>query len=488
MLEIQMLRMLTQRDDWQRIKDAIPGSGLAEKTKQLAGRFTQYYEEFPEVTAIVADEFFTWYFGTVNTKANDEQKAEWYATLDNILRPVEDGVKEKMFAKLLEVQAASELGTTLIRYEEGEDIDIAAEAKRIISNMETNRRSTLEDSAVSYDVLDMLDAEESGIGLRFNTIPILNEFIKPVTPGNLFVVAARPDAGKTTLVEQITYGFAPDMVTVFGPGRGCTWLCNEGDPRKIMFRMYNVVFGMSNTELREFKRTVCKGSNTIFLDKFWEKWGQVNAFTVLKANDKTSTWVEDEIAKRNPGVVVYDMLDNIRFSGKTLHLGTRTDQVLESMYQWGRNLAVDAGHVAIATSQTSGDAEGIPFPAKSQLKDSKTGKQGASDVIIIMGESADPSMERYRYLGTPKNKLAKDDRPKNAKITTIFDHTRGSFTSGGAAPADVVAKSDRKVTQALEANDETVNTEAHSGPESDQPVKPQRKSRKQAPIDLEKDE
>ena len=40
------------------------------------------------------------------------------------------------------------------------------------------------------------------------------------------------------------------------------------------------------------------------------------------------------------------------------------------------------------------------------LKDSKTGKQGAADLIIMIGKSADPTMPNDRFISTPKNKLS----------------------------------------------------------------------------------
>lgn len=97
-----------------------------------------------------------------------------------------------------------------------------------------------------------------------------------------------------------------------------------------------------------------------------------------------------------------DMIDNIKFGGELANLGSRTDQVLETMYQWARLLAVKYDCAMIATSQTSGDAENVMWPTQAQLKDSKTGKQGAADVIVMMGRVNDNPGSRY--LSTPKNK------------------------------------------------------------------------------------
>jgi replicative DNA helicase len=119
--------------------------------------------------------------------------------------------------------------------------------------------------------------------------------------------------------------------------------------------------------------------------------------------------VEDAIEQLKPGLVIFDMIDNISFVGSKKD--ARTDQVLESMYQWARTLGVKYDFPVIACSQVSAEAELQSetqcYPAQHMLKDSKTGKQGAADLMIMIGKSADPACANKRYISTPKNKLAK---------------------------------------------------------------------------------
>jgi replicative DNA helicase len=145
----------------------------------------------------------------------------------------------------------------------------------------------------------------------------------------------------------------------------------------------------------------------------------------MDIHDFYSYEVEDIMRRCPPGLVVFDMVDNIKFSGNASNGGQRTDQVLEAMYQWSRLMAVKYDTPVIANSQISADGDGLTFPTLSMLKDSKTGKQGAADAIITLGSSNDPFYEKTRWIGLTKNKLARTGQPKSPQAEVLFDGDRG---------------------------------------------------------------
>lgn len=428
-LEITLLRMLSNRETWSKLRGAIPRSGLEDRTKQIAGRISEYYQAFPEVTRIEADPFLTWYFGTVRTNADAETKATWRTILERMQEPVDPALADGMFDKLLVLGSASLAGDVLARYVEGEDVDPIAELTRIVDRYKHNKRMRVETPVIDSNVLDLMDAAENHIGVKWR-IPIMNEYIRPMAGGDFLGLAARPDRGKTSfLTDQGSY-FAPQLADIFGPGHPLLWFCNEGSPRKIWLRMYSSIMNMTMTELGEFRQKVCKGNDTKFLDAIYEKIGGKENIVILDAHKMTNTEVEDIVAQYTPGIVIYDMIDNFHFAGMTMHGGTRTDQVLESMYQWARELCVQTNHIGIATSQISGEGEGNPFPPMSMLKDSKTGKQGTFDTLVMLGASNSEGMDNMRFISTPKNKLKVDGSPSLMKIECVFDNSRGRFNVG----------------------------------------------------------
>ena len=142
--------------------------------------------------------------------------------------------------------------------------------------------------------------------------------------------------------------------------------------------------------------------------------------------------VEQVIADTNPGLVIFDMIDNLEFKG-TMRAGhdSRTDQILEAQYQWARKLGVKYGHPVIATSQISAEVEQQSEtqcnPPMHALKDSKTGKQGAADLMIMIGRSDDPTLGSVRYISTPKNKLALTGKSQAIRQQVNIDLDRGQY-------------------------------------------------------------
>jgi replicative DNA helicase len=128
-----------------------------------------------------------------------------------------------------------------------------------------------------------------------------------------------------------------------------------------------------------------------------------------------------------PAAVLFDMVDNIKFGGEASNNGQRTDQLLEAMYQWARLMGVKHDCAVMATSQISADGDGIQFPTLPMLKDSKTGKQGAADVIITLGCVNDPAMSHFRFIGTTKNKKARSKMPGNPQAQVTFDGDRSRY-------------------------------------------------------------
>jgi replicative DNA helicase len=142
--------------------------------------------------------------------------------------------------------------------------------------------------------------------------------------------------------------------------------------------------------------------------------------------------VEDIMRQHKPALVVFDMIDNIRFGGDLGNGGQRTDQYLEAMYQWARLMGVKHDTAVLATSQISADGDGVSFPTLPQLKDSKTGKQGAADVIITLGALNDPVLANSRYIGCTKNKKPRTGASQSPNAEVIFDAARARYKEASA--------------------------------------------------------
>lgn len=97
------------------------------------------------------------------------------------------------------------------------------------------------------------------------------------------------------------------------------------------------------------------------------------------------------------------------------------------MYQWARMMGVKYDCGVMATSQISGEGDGMQYPGLGMLKDSKTGKQGAADVIITIGTVNDPVLAKSRYMGWTKNKRVRTGVSSSPMQEVIFDGDRGRY-------------------------------------------------------------
>jgi len=252
--------------------------------------------------------------------------------------------------------------------------------------------------------------------------------MRPVRGGDFIIIAGRPDKGKTTfLTSELSY-MAPQIFRMYGEERPILWFNNEGPGKRIKQRYYQSLLGCTIPDMIEYLR------DGTLKDRLIEAAGGGNPdalLRILDVHEFRSHEIEQVLRRHPPGLIVGDMIDNIKFSGEVSNMGSRTDQLLEEMYKWGRNLAVRYDCPFFATSQISADGDGLPYPTLPMLKDSKTGKQGAADAIITLGALNDPAMDGYRYIGMTKNKLHRSGARKDPRTEVIFDMEIARYSNPG---------------------------------------------------------
>src|SRR5690606_26278160 len=237
-------------------------------------------------------------------------------------------------------------------------------------------------------------------------------------PGDFGCIAMRPDAGKATLLTSELTFMAPQCPD----GRPVFWFNNEGPGRRIVGRLWQSALDATFEDLAHMRT---KGE---LRSAYASAVGGSDRVKVLDIHDAHSSEIEDIIRKHRPYIIVLDMIDNIRFAGVANNGGQRTDQLLEAMYQWARVLGVKYDCIVLCTSQISAEGEGLTRPLMSMLKDSKTGKQGAVDFLLMGGKSNDPLMANSRWINLPKNKLARTGKPGDPYgYEVILDTHRGRY-------------------------------------------------------------
>ena len=408
------------RDKYEKLIRAVPKHTLDTKTQTILDDYGKFFREYPEVRAIDEEPFFLWFkmFGHANLKP--ETLEVYKAVIHNIQKPVPPELEAGLTARLVAADTASKLATLLQQFNDGEEIDLGSALRDTVEQFELDTNRKVRTPWVLDDINDLLQADAEDTGLHWRN-PDLNISLRPLRGGDFGLIAARPDVGKTTFItDNVTYMAAQLPELYPEDDRAILWFNNEGPGRRIIQRLYQSALDCTVSEL------VAKSqAGTIKADYAKAIKGPATRIRVFDIHDFWNHEVEDIIRATPPALIVFDMVDNIRFGGSANNNGQRTDQLLEAMYQWARIIGVKHDCPVLATSQVSADGENLCYPSLSMLKDSKTGKQGAADFILTIGYQQDfPSS---RYLGLTKNKLAREGGPKQPKIETIMDGARGRY-------------------------------------------------------------
>lgn len=429
-LDLTTLRLLKHRARYDRLAGAVPRKALDVKTGIVLADIGKFFREFPEASIVDATGF-----NILFKQAHPTLKDEDYTFYENLMRDVlstdvPPEIESGLMKRLTEAATAVDVASVIERYQLGEDVDLRQHLTSLIDAYDKQVDRKVKNPQVLDAIEDLLLAEQNDEGLHFR-LPCLNRHIKPLVPGDFVIMAARPDKGKTSWCASELTHMAAQVDTLFpDQNRSILWFNNEGPGKRIVTRTFQAALNATTEDL--IKLASQPSENPKWKTKVREDYvkaigGRPGVLRIMDIHDMWNYEVEDIMRMYRPALVLFDMIDNIRFGGELMNGGTRTDQVLEGMYQWARLMGVRHDCAVIANSQISADGDGLQWPTLPMLKDSKTGKQGAADLIITMGAVNDPQLAGSRYFGTTKNKKVRTGMPSSPMQEVVFDGNRSRF-------------------------------------------------------------
>lgn len=417
-LDITLLKILKRRQDYDNLHRSIPDRVLDPGTEAIIKDYGTWFRENPEAKVIDFESFALW-IKLAHPTLSDEKLTLTMAQVKRAKEDVDDNVRAGIVERLVAASTAKKLEDLVLSFDGGEDIQFGENLRAIIDKYEDQVARRVKTPFVDVDIDELLDEEENDEGIKWR-LGILNEYMRPLRPGDFGCVAMRPGAGKTSFFTSEISFMAPQCPD----GRGIYWFNNEGPGRRIVGRLWQSALGMTFQEIAELRGKGKNGHKQAYASAI----GGAGRIRVLDVHGLFSGEIEDIIRDGNPYIIVLDMIDNVKFGGEMANGGQRTDQVLEAMYQWARVLGVKHDCIVLCTSQLNGDAEGLTRPTLAMMKDSKTGKQGALDFLIAIGKSNDPLLKNSRFIGIPKTKLnraGKAGDPYGYEV--IIDEDRGRY-------------------------------------------------------------
>ena len=239
---------------------------------------------------------------------------------------------------------------------------------------------------VTSDIHELLECLKDRSKYKFN-LESLAERVGGVGPGNLVVVFARPESGKTAFwVSMVANenGFAHQGAKVVA-------LVNEESGYRTKMRIINSFTGMTLHDVEQDPETASK------------KWAEIkDNIYIADTVDWTLDKVDSLAAETKPDILVIDQLDKVHVSGNF----ARTDEKLRAIYTGAREIAKRRDCCILAISQASAEASGKLDISFDMMENSKTGKAAEADLILGIGyRNLLDTDENLRSIAVSKNKM-----------------------------------------------------------------------------------
>ena len=430
-LDLTTLQLLKYRSKYDRYSGAVPATAMSPQTQVIIKDFGRWFREF-DGAGIIDLELFPAWFKSVHPTLKDEAIAVYSELFKRIKEDVPEHVESGIGKRWISANTASKVTSLLEQWNAGDEVDLGVALKQHIDDYEARVDRKVKNLQVLDPIEELLEEEENDVGIRYPW-ESWNKHIKPMRGGDFFVLAMRVDKGKSTACAQIATFAAPQIDKLYpGENRSILVLNNEGVGKRLVMRNFQSALNATVEDLIELSNKPADEGYEHYKTKVRQEYaralgGRPGVLRVMDIHGLYSHEVEDIIKLHRPALIIFDMIDLVRFSGDLANGGQRTDQVLEAQYQWARLLGVKYDCAIIANSQLSADAEGVPYPTLTMLKDSKTGKAGAADVVVVGGASNDVMLANSRYWSTPKNKKARTGVPGYMRVELLLQGDRARY-------------------------------------------------------------
>ena len=387
-MELELLKILSKKQDYNRYKSIVNSLILSEEVNIIFKDMEEYYNTHTEIDW---NDFESWFliFKHPNFKID---KNKIYKTLfDRIKSYISSSTEQQIIEALITREYAGKIADLAGRIAEGDGTnafeDINDEYKAW--EKELNKANQLEKWEVTDDIKEVLNKTIGVSGYEWR-LEELNVSLGPCRPAYLYLIAARPNAGKTSLLaHEITY-----IARQLKEDEYVLWFNNEQEGNAVKYRIIQAAIKKDSV----YMRTTDSATIADLYDK------SIKGKTKIKIIDKgdldvhsCETWIE----KYNPKVILFDQL--WKAHGFEKNSINETDRVTK-LYNWAREIAKTYNVPFIAVHQAASEAEGEMWIQQNQLYGNKTGAPGEIDVSIMLGKSNEPHLENMRYLYFPKNK------------------------------------------------------------------------------------
>ena len=419
--DLLILHALGTRKRFSLLASAVPLGMVSQDTQVMLAWYAAYFNSFPEREAINHDELVT-LIRMRSAQSAPESVALTLHLVEQLRKPVDEAAIKGVLGQLHELDLAGKAGALIQQYNSGGEVNLAAELSHLSQHAVRQLANDCVDAYCDTPIGDILTELENDAGVKFRRWRLLNDGLAGLSGGASLAIGARPDRGKTSWLAAVAADFAPQLPEYFGKGRGIAWLNNEGTAKRIKPRLYQAALGKTLEEIIQMHH---EGTLEAAYN---EAMGGEDVVKVKDMHGASLAQIETYVEATRPAVVYFDMLANFSV-GRAVQGANKADEV-EQKWQAVREMAVRHDFIAVSTVQISIEGENMLYPPYSALKDSKTGIQGATDIIFMLGSLLNPDAAALRGISTPKNKFSKSGKPSYLQGELYFDGSRCVFSDG----------------------------------------------------------
>ena len=276
------------------------------------------------------------------------------------------------------------IGEKAISIFTGQDEDFG-ELQRIMDTVENGRMdSKATYTEVESDLDELLDHGAGSPDFPFEW-NLIGNTIKGLWRGNLGIIFARPEVGKTTFCSFLASSYIRQKKKV-------VYWANEEPAVNIKLRIIQSYFNVTIDEMNVARQK--------FIGRYID---EVKPFLTIMDSVGTSVEELNEYAQLNkPDIMFCDQLDKFKVRGDF----GRGDERLKEIYIMARETAKRNNLLLWAVSQASYEAHDRAFIDYAMLDNSKTGKAGEADIIIGIGKTGSSEIDNIvRHVCISKNKI-----------------------------------------------------------------------------------
>jgi replicative DNA helicase len=394
MIDSSLLQVIKYKDQFEKVGQYIPEAAIDKQTKAIVKDVGRYFAMHPEEKCIDFGVFRTLFYTKWHKGLKDDQKDFFALVLENMQKDASNEIKRTLINNLLELDCATQVGNIVSEFNNDGEIDFIEEVSGVMESI-TQRTERNEGFTFATDEDCTIGEEETQAGFKW-PLDCMNEHYRPIIPQDSYIIAASQGVGKTTFLANILRQAGIELPVE----QDLVWLNNESGRGRIRSRVIQAVLQATNSQLRAWKEDGSLNKRYIAV------MGRIDRVKIYDIHEKDTGYITDLLDGLDEiGAIVFDMLDNVK--SKTYD-GMREDQRLEQLYAWARVRGVTYNCPIFETSQVSREGDGEMFPEKHMLKDSKVGKQGACDGIVMIGYANDPEHENNYGISMPKTKSRKE--------------------------------------------------------------------------------